>query len=72
MAERYLTVYGKKKGGKRFLPMNTRAGALVHNRIHMTIFQLDKREELEKFVARINKSTPEYVFEIREQVAKAN
>ncbi len=58
-------IYGKKKGSKRFSPLDYEAGTFVVNLIHATLFPAHVIDRLKKSVAYMNENNKGYVFEIR-------
>jgi hypothetical protein len=60
-----LMVYGKGPTDKKFRPMDYHKGVLVNNKIHATMFDEDKKAQLETSVNYMNENNPGYTFEIR-------
>ena len=60
-----LMIYGKKKGDKKFKPMDYKAGKFVGNVIHATMWDMDRKKEVQKMVDYMNKENPDYEFTMR-------
>jgi len=61
-----LAIYGRRKTDSRFKPFDSTNGALVNNRVYMTLYSVEQREELEDYVTYMNENNKDYEFEIRE------